>query len=92
MVRVGNIQILCGALADEPASETGQGGIFTRQLLNFLAQSHDPSLLALPFDLKMWQEALPTNLLEGKAVILGDRDVLGERADELHKRSQGVRV
>ena len=46
----GNIEILCGALADQTAREVERSGIFTRKLLEILVLPHDPPLLALPLD------------------------------------------
>jgi hypothetical protein len=73
----GNIEILCGALADQAAREVERSGIFTRKLLEVLAQPHEPPLLALPLDLDAWHRALPANLLDQGIHILGTRDVLG---------------
>jgi hypothetical protein len=89
MFKIGNIEILCGALADEAARETGQGGVFTRHLLSVLSQPNQPSLLTLPFDLDLWHQSLPANLLQENAIILGRREVLGERDEERHRPSQG---
>ncbi len=88
MFKLGNIQVLCGARAGQAARETEQGGIFTRHLLAVLSEPHAPSLLALPFDLDTWHQALPTNLLEPDAVILNRREVMGEQANEAHRTSQ----
>ena len=86
----GNIEILCGALADQTAREVERSGIFTRKLLEILALPHDPPLLRLPLDLDSWHRALPANLLDQGVHILGTRDVLGESEPqtELHAQQQ----
>ena len=91
MIRMaGNIEILCGALADQAAREVEHSGIFTRTLLLVLAQPHDPPLLGLPLDLDAWHRALPDNLLDQGVAILGTRDVLGE--PPAHAVRQGQQI
>jgi hypothetical protein len=80
MVDVGgkDIQILCGALADQVAVETEGMGLFTRALLQVLEGDEGAELLTLPFDLQQWQAALPPRLTVDKGVaILDERGILG---------------
>jgi hypothetical protein len=83
MIKIaGNIEILCGALADQAAREVERSGIFTRKLLEMLSQPHEPPLLTLPFDLDAWHRMLPANLLDDGVRVLGTRDVLGAVSEE----------
>lgn len=84
-----NIQVLCGALADQTAREDRLAGVFTGKLVALLQQPDGASYLTLPINLEVWHEALPINLLEQTGVsILDRRDVLGTR-DEQNERHVG---
>lgn len=84
-----NIQVLCGALADQTAREDRLAGIFTGKLVALLQQPNGASHLTLPIDLEVWHEALPINLLEETGVsILDRREVLG-KDDEQTDRHAG---
>jgi hypothetical protein len=75
MITDNNIQILCGALADQTASEQEGHGIFTKALLNGLAAN--PDLMALPIDLVRWNAALPAALLMAHGIeVPTSRDAL----------------
>jgi len=75
MILMDKIEILCGALADQTASEQEGHGIFTQALLKGLAANR--ALMSLPLDLFAWRAALPDTLLLAHGIeIPTSRDAL----------------
>jgi hypothetical protein len=70
MIKLGKVEILCGALADQAAHESGGGGVFTQALIGELRRNR--ALLALPLQLEAWRDALPDDLLAARGIYILD--------------------